>query len=78
MTTLWEKGEVNTSTTGVAPANVSSEQPSQGNKAVGIASNQSAVVSDGKVTDSASDKQEVCVGSSRGERVDVIIRRIKG
>lgn len=57
LTTLWEKGEGNSSTTGVAPANVSSEQPLQGNKADGIASNQSAVISDGKVNTLSADKQ---------------------
>ncbi|MDE5629766.1 MAG: hypothetical protein K2I69_09440 [Muribaculaceae bacterium] len=57
-----------TPATGVAPANVSSEQPSQGNKADGIASNQSVINSDGKVSDSAADKQTDGSESSDFER----------
>lgn len=58
LTTLWENGENGTSTTGVATANVTFEQLSQGNRADGIASNQSAVVFTDKVTNSATEKQE--------------------
>lgn len=38
---LWEKGAIETSTTGVAPANVTTEQAQQGNELTGSASNQS-------------------------------------
>lgn len=58
LTTLWEKGEGGSSATGVAPANVSSAQSSQGNRTDGIASNQRAAISDGKGSDLSSDKQE--------------------
>ena len=64
MTTLWEKGEINSSTTGVAPANVSSDQPLQGNKADGIASNQSVVMSGDKVSTWSPEKQGDGVESS--------------
>ena len=82
-TVLWEKGENQSSATGVAPVNVTSGQSSQGNETAGIASNQSTVdsektprqlalldrpnsdqyptdeeLSDRKVNDSVSDKQE--------------------
>lgn len=36
---LWEKGAKDTSTTGVAPINVSTKQASQSNEQVGSASN---------------------------------------
>ena len=48
LTSLWEKGENNTSATGVATANVSSDQPLLGNQTDGIASNQKDVNSDSK------------------------------
>ncbi len=57
LTTLWEKGE-KTSATGVATANVTSEQPLQGDRADGIASNQSAVISTHKDTPSNQDSQD--------------------
>ena len=38
---LWEKGAIEASTTGVAPANVTTEQAQQGNELTGSASNQS-------------------------------------
>ncbi len=67
LTTLWEKGEGNSSTTGVAPANVSSEQPSQGNQAAGIASNQSVVISDGKDNTLSPDRQDGASNQGRGK-----------
>ena len=48
LTSLWEKGENNTSATGVATANVSSDQPLLGNQTDGIASNQKDVNSGSK------------------------------
>ena len=69
LTTLWEKGEINSSTTGVAPANVSSDQPLQGNKADGIASNQSVVMSGGKVSTLSPEKQGEVAESSFGKRI---------
>ncbi len=66
LTTLWEKGEKKSSATGVAPANVSSDQSSQGDRTDGIASNQRVVNSDGKVNTLSSDKQESNTESSKG------------
>ena len=63
LTTLWEKSEEKSSTTGVAPANVSSEQSSRGNRADGIASNQRVVVSEGKDSALSADGQ-----ADRGEQ----------
>lgn len=67
LTTLWEKGEGNSSATGVAPANVSSEQPLQGNKAAGIASNQSVVISVGKDNTLSPDRQDGAGNEGRGK-----------
>ena len=55
---LWEKGAIKTSTTGVAPANVTTEKAQQGNKPTGSASNQSngLVGKDNKLSDT---KQEI-------------------
>ena len=64
--TLWEKGEGNSSATGVAPANVPSEQPLQGNKAAGIASNQSVVISVGKDNTLSPDRQDGAGNEGRG------------
>lgn len=54
---LWEKGANKTSATGVAPANVTTEQAQQGNEPTGSASNHSNG-SDSKVTQSSETKQE--------------------
>ncbi|WP_311156319.1 LPD38 domain-containing protein [Prevotella nigrescens] len=54
---LWEKGANKTSATGVAPANVTTEQAQQGNEPTGSASNHSND-SDSKVTQSSETKQE--------------------
>ena len=59
LATLWEKGEIKSSATGVATANVTSDQSLQGNQTDGIASNQSAVISDDKVNTLSAEKQEV-------------------
>ena len=55
---LWEKGAIKTSTTGVAPANVTTEKAQQGNEPTGSASNQSngLVGKDNKLSDT---KQEI-------------------
>ena len=54
---LWEKGANKTSATGVAPANVTTEQAQQGNEPTGSASNHSNG-SDSKDTQSSQTKQE--------------------
>ena len=61
---LWEKGEKNSSTTGVAPANVTSDQSSRGDQTDDIASNQSTGFSTNKGNTSISDKQDVDAESS--------------
>lgn len=53
---LWEKGAKDTSTTGVAPANVSTEQASQSNEPAGSASNHNNDF-EGKVTQSSQTKE---------------------
>ncbi|WP_278997286.1 hypothetical protein [Prevotella disiens] len=53
---LWEKGANETSTTGVAPANVTTEKTQQGNEPTGSASNHSND-SDRKDTQSYATKQ---------------------
>ncbi|WP_455763386.1 hypothetical protein [Prevotella disiens] len=53
---LWEKGANETSTTGVAPANVTTEKAQQGNEPTGSASNHSND-SDRKDTQSSATKQ---------------------
>lgn len=68
LTTLWEKGEGESSATGVVPANVASAQPLQDDRAVGIASNQRGVKSGGKGTTLSSDVQ---TGEVSGERLAV-------
>ena len=73
LTTLWEKGEENSSATGVAPANVSSEQPLRGNKADGIASNQSAVISGDKGSKESLEKQEA--GQEKRETQEGVSRK---
>ena len=57
-TLLWEKGAKDTSTTGVAPANVSTEQASQSNEQAGSASNHNNDF-DGKDKQSSDTKQEI-------------------
>ena len=56
-TLLWEKGAKDTSTTGVAPANVSTEQASQSNEPAGSASNHNNDF-EGKDKQSSDTKQE--------------------
>lgn len=56
-TLLWEKGAKDTSTTGVAPANVSTEQASQSNEPAGSASNHNNVF-EGKDKQTSDTKQE--------------------
>ena len=56
-TLLWEKGAKDTSTTGVAPANVSTEQASQSNEQAGSASNHNNDF-EGKDKQSSDTKQE--------------------
>lgn len=56
-TLLWEKGAKDTSTTGVAPANVSTEQASQSNEPAGSASNHNNEF-EGKDKQSSDTKQE--------------------
>lgn len=55
---LWEKGAIETSTTGVAPANVTTEKAQQGNEPTGSASNQSygLVGKDSKLSDTKQEK----------------------
>lgn len=55
---LWEKGANETSTTGVAPANVTTTNAQQGNGQSGSASNQSNVPSESKDSKSFDEKQE--------------------
>lgn len=57
-TLLWEKGAKDTSTTGVAPANVSTEQASQSNEQAGSASNHNNDF-EGKDKQSSDTKQEI-------------------
>nr|DAI52211.1 MAG TPA: DNA methylase [Caudoviricetes sp.] len=57
-TLLWEKGAKDTSTTGVAPANVSTEQASQSNEQAGSASNHNNDF-EGKDKQSSATKQEI-------------------
>lgn len=57
-TLLWEKGAKDTSTTGVAPANVSTEQASQSNEPAGSASNHNNDF-EGKDKQSSDTKQEI-------------------
>ena len=57
-TLLWEKGAKDTSTTGVAPANVSTEQASQSNEPAGSASNHNNDF-EGKDKQSSATKQEI-------------------
>lgn len=66
---LWEKGAINTSTTGVAPVNVTTEKAQQGNKLTGSASNLSNG-SVGKDTQSSDKKQEKEEKVSPTERKD--------
>ena len=56
---VWVKGVDDTSTTGVAPANVTTDQPSQSDQAPGDASNQTEVSSDDKVNALSSEKQKI-------------------
>ena len=57
-TLLWEKGAKDTSTTGVAPANVSTEQASQSNEPAGSASNHNNDF-ESKDKQSSATKQEI-------------------
>ena len=57
-TLLWEKGAKDTSTTGVAPANVPTEQASQSNEQAGSASNHNNDF-EGKDKQSSDTKQEI-------------------
>jgi hypothetical protein len=57
LTTLWEKGENKTSSTGAATANVTSTQTSQGDRTDGIASNQNGANSTCKNNTLLSKKQ---------------------
>lgn len=57
-TLLWEKGAKDTSTTGVAPANVPTEQASQSNEPAGSASNHNNDF-EGKDKQSSDTKQEI-------------------
>ncbi|WP_257885548.1 LPD38 domain-containing protein [Prevotella melaninogenica] len=57
-TLLWEKGAKDTSATGVAPANVSTEQASQSNEQAGSASNHNNDF-EGKDKQSSDTKQEI-------------------
>ncbi len=61
---LWEKGANETSTTGVAPANVTTAKAQQGNRQSGSASNQSNALSENKDTQKSSENQEVNVNNS--------------
>ena len=69
LTSLWEKGENNTSATGVATANVSSDQPLLGNQTDGIASNQKDVNSDSKDSE-LSQKSKEDAGEKEENRLD--------
>ena len=70
LTTLWEKGEEESSATGVATANVTSDQSSQGDGTDGIASNQSAAISADKGTTLSAEEQISSKESSAENRGD--------
>ncbi|MGM9862547.1 MAG: hypothetical protein ACI30W_08110, partial [Muribaculaceae bacterium] len=58
LATLWGKGESPSSTAGVATANVTSAQPSEGDRVGGIASNQNAANTNGKGSEKSADAQD--------------------
>ena len=72
LTSLWEKGENNTSATGVATANVSSDQPLLGNQTDGIASNQKDVNSDSKDSELSQKSKE-----DAGEKEENRLNKLK-
>lgn len=77
---LWEKGANKTSATGVAPANVTTEQAQQGNEPTGSASNHSNG-SDSKDTQSSQTKQEkedkfVAAPRKEGESITDYAQRV--